>query len=76
MKVIFGIAILTAKEVNAIYSRIEAVERATEKNEQSVAKLGCRLTEFAGKFYTAMDFISRNLPLKRKRKALRKIVEA
>lgn len=75
MKVIFGIAILTAKEVNAIYSRIETVERATEKNEQRVAKLGCRLTEFAGKFYTAMDFISRNLPLKRKRKALRKIVE-
>lgn len=27
MKTIFGIAILTAKEVNAIYSRIEAAER-------------------------------------------------
>lgn len=76
MKTIFGIALLTVKEVNAVYSRIEAVERATEKNEQRVAKLGCRLTEFAGKFYTAMDFISRNLPLKRKRKAIRKIVDA
>lgn len=40
MKVIFGIAILTAKDI------------------------------------TAMDFIGRNLPLKRKRKAFRKIVEA
>lgn len=76
MKVIFGIAILTAKEVNAIYSRIEAVERATEKDEQRVAKIGCRLTEFAGKFYAAMDFMGRNLPLKRKRKAFRKIVDA
>lgn len=76
MKVIFGIAFLTAKEVNAIYSRIEAVERATERNEYRIAKLGGGLTNFSSKFDAAMDFIGRNLPLKRKRKALRKIVDA
>lgn len=76
MKVIFGIAILTAKEVNAIYSRIEAVELATGRNEYRIAKTNGRLINFADKFDTAMDFIGRNLPLKRKRKALRKIVEA
>lgn len=69
MKVIFGIAILTAKD-------IDAVERATGRNEYRIAKLGGSLTNFAAKFATAMDFIGRNLPLKRKRKAFRKIVEA
>jgi hypothetical protein len=59
MKVIFGIAILTAKDIDAMNARINKA-----------------LIRFSGKFATAMDFIGRNLPLKRKRKAFRKIVEA
>ena len=76
MKVIFGIAILTAKDIDALNARIDAVERATGRNEYRIAKLGGSLTNFAAKFATAMDFIGRNLPLKRERKAFRKIVEA
>ena len=76
MKVIFGIAILTAKDIDALNARIDAVERATGRNKYRIAKLGGRLTIFAAEFATAMDFIGRNLPLKRKRKAFRKIVEA
>ena len=33
MKVIFGIAILTAKDIDALNARIDAVERATGRNE-------------------------------------------
>lgn len=76
MKVIFGIAILTAKDIDALNTRIEAVERATERNEYRIAKLRGGLTNFTDKFNAAMDFIGRNLPQKRKRKAFRKIVEA
>lgn len=76
MKVIFGIAFLTAKDIDALNTRIEAVERATKRNEYRIAKLRGGLINFADKFDTAMDFIGRNLPLKRKRKAFRKIVEA
>lgn len=47
-----------------------------KENEQSVAQQDKALIRFSGKFATAMDFIGRNLPLKRKRKAFRKIVEA
>ena len=71
MKVIFGIAILTAKDINAMNARINKAADMAKENEQSVA-----LIRFSGKFATAMDFIGRNLPLKRKRKAFRKIVEA
>ena len=35
MKVIFGIAILTAKDIDALNARIDAVERATGRNEYS-----------------------------------------
>jgi hypothetical protein len=76
MKVIFGIAILTAKDIDALTARIDAVESATKRNEYRIAKSNGSLTNFAVKFATAMDFIGRNLPLKRKRKAFRKIVEA
>lgn len=76
MKVIFGIAILTAKDIDALNARISGLEDATKPNEQSVAQQGKALNRFSGKFATAMDFIGRNLPLKRKRKAFRKIVEA
>lgn len=40
MKVIFGIAILTAKDIDALNARIDAVERATGRNEYRIAKLG------------------------------------
>ena len=76
MKVIFGIAILTAKDIDALNARISGLEDATKTNEQSVAQQGKALNRFSGKFATAMDFIGRNLPLKRKRQAFRKIVEA
>lgn len=76
MKVIFGIAILTAKDIDALNARISGLEDTTKTNEQSVAQQGKALNRFSGKFATAMDFIGRNLPLKRKRKAFRKIVEA
>lgn len=72
MKVIFGIAILTAKDIDAMNARINKAADMAKENEQSVAAL----IRFSGKFATAMDFIGRNLPLKRKRKAFRKIVEA
>lgn len=65
MKVIFGIAILTAKDIDAMNARINKAADMAKENEQ-----------ISGKFATAMDFIGRNLPLKRKRKAFRKIVEA
>lgn len=76
MKVIFGIAFLTAKDIDAMNARISKVSDAAKKTEQSVAKQGEALYRFSGKFATAMDFIGRNLPLKRKRKAFRKIVDA
>lgn len=76
MKVIFGIAILTAKDIDAMNARISSLENAAKMNEQKVAQQGKNISGFSGKFDTAMDFIGRNLPLKRKRKAFRKIVEA
>ena len=76
MKVIFGIAILTAKDIDAMNARINKAADMAKENEQNVAQQGQSLNRFSGKFATAMDFIGRNLPLKRKRKAFRKIVEA
>lgn len=76
MKVIYGIAILTAKDINAMNARINKAADMAKENEQSVAQQDKALIRFSGKFATAMDFIGRNLPLKRKRKAFRKIVEA
>lgn len=76
MKVIFGIAILTAKDIDAMNARINKAADMAKENEQSVAQQDKALIRFSGKFATAMDFIGRNLPLKRKRKAFRKIVEA
>lgn len=77
MKVIFGIAILTAKDIDAMNARINKAADMAKENEQSVAPQQDKaLIRFSGKFATAMDFIGRNLPLKRKRKAFRKIVEA
>lgn len=76
MKVIFGIAFLTAKDIGEMNARINKAADMAQKNEQSVAQQGKALNRFSGKFVTAMDFIGRNLPLKRKRKAFRKIVEA
>lgn len=76
MKVIFGIAILTAKDIDAMNARINKAADMAKVSEQSVAQQGKALNQFSGKFATAMDFIGRNLPLKRKRKAFRKIVEA
>ena len=75
MKVIFGIAILTAKDIDAMNARINKAADMAKENEQS-AQQDKALIRFSGKFATAMDFIGRNLPLKRKRKAFRKIVEA
>ena len=74
MKVIFGIAILTAKDIDAMNARINKAADMAKENEQSVAQQDKALIRFSGKFATA--FIGRNLPLKRKRKAFRKIVEA
>lgn len=76
MKVIFGIAFLTAKDIDAMNARINKATDMAKESEQSVAQQGKALNQFSGKFATAMDFIGRNLPLKRKRKAFRKIVEA
>ena len=74
MKVIFGIAFLTAKDIDAMNARINKAADMAKESEQSVAQQGKALNQFSGKFAT--DFIGRNLPLKRKRKAFRKIVEA
>ena len=76
MKVIFGIAFLTAKGSEAMNARVNKAPYMAKESEQSVAQQGKALNRFSGKFATAMDFIGRNLPLKRKRKAFRKIVEA
>ena len=57
-------------------ARINKAADMAKENEQSVAQQDKALIRFSGKFATAMDFIGRNLPLKRKRKAFRKIVEA
>lgn len=76
MKVIFGIAFLTAKDIDTMNARINKAADMAKESEQSVAQQGKALNRFSGKFDTAMDFIGRNLPLKRKRKAFRKIVEA
>lgn len=50
MKVIFGIAILTAKDIDALNARISGLEDATKTNEQSVAQPGKALNRFSGKF--------------------------
>ena len=71
-----GIAFLTAKDIDAMNARINKAADMAKVSEQSVAQQGKALNQFSGKFATAMDFIGRNLPLKRKRKAFRKIVEA
>lgn len=76
MKVIFGIAFLTAKDIDAMNDRINNAADMANKNERSIAQQGKALIRFSGNFATAMDFIGRNLPLKRKRKAFRKIVDA
>ena len=70
MKVIFGIAILTAKDIDAMNARINKAADMAKENEQSVAQQDKALIRFSGKFATAMDFIGWN------RKAFRKIVEA
>ena len=67
---------LTAKDIDAMNARINKAADMAKENEQSVAQQDKALIRFSGKFATAMDFIGRNLPLKRKRKAFRKIVEA
>lgn len=64
MKVIFGIAILTAKDIDAMNARINKAADMAKENEQNVAQQGKALNRFSGKFATAMDFIGRNLPLK------------
>lgn len=44
MKVIFGIAILTAKDIDAMNTRISGLENAAKMNEQKVAQQGKNLS--------------------------------
>lgn len=76
MKTIFGIAILTAKDIDALNARIKGIEQAVAETDTKTTKQASGLKNFESKFSEAMDFIGRNLPLKRKRKAFRKIVDA
>lgn len=46
MKVIFGIAILTAKDINAMNARINKAADMAKENEQSVAQQDKALTLF------------------------------
>ena len=64
MKVIFGIAILTAKDIDAMNARINKAADMAKENEQSVAQQDKALIRFSGKFATAMDFIGRTFRYK------------
>lgn len=46
MKVIFGIAILTAKDINAMNARINKAADMAKENEQSVAQQDKALFDF------------------------------
>lgn len=61
MKVIFGIAILTAKDIDALNARISGLEDATKTNEQSVAQQGKALNRNREKPLT--DFRASSLRL-------------
>lgn len=50
MKVIFGIAILTAKDIDAMNARINKAADMAKENEQSVAQQDKALIRFSGKF--------------------------
>ena len=49
MKVIFGIAILTAKDIDAMNARINKAADMAKENEQSVAQQDKALIRFSGK---------------------------
>lgn len=69
---IFKWQIATKDEINAINERIDGIVASTTETSK---KQGRQLSDFSEKFDTSMDFIGRNLPLKRKRKAFFKIVK-
>lgn len=46
MKVIFGIAILTAKDIDAMNTRISGLENAAKMNEQKVPNRARTLADF------------------------------
>lgn len=73
MKTIFGIVFLTKKDI-AVFNGI--IDGVAEGVHERVAKQESEMFAFRRKFAEATDFIGRNLPLKRKRKAFRKIVDA
>ena len=71
----FKYHIVTKKELDVINERIDSLvvsinDLGTEGQTQDR-----KLSKFAVKFDNSMDFIGRNLPLKRKRKAFFKIVK-
>jgi hypothetical protein len=70
---IFKLRLATQKDFDALMERIDGVVASNADARQKQDK---KLSTFEGKFDASMDFIGRNLPLKRKRKAFRKIVEA
>lgn len=66
MKVIFGIAILTAKDINAMNARINKAADMAKENEQSVAQQDKALIRFSGKFATAIYGLHRPEPSAKK----------
>jgi hypothetical protein len=72
---IFKLEIPTKKDFNALRERIDRVADTASQTQREQHVASNALLDFEGKFDASMDFIGRNLPLKRKRKAFRKIVE-
>jgi hypothetical protein len=72
---IFKLRLVTQKDFDALNKRIDDLTASGDRTKERQAAQAARLAGFAKKFYASMDFIGQNLPLKRKRKALFKIVK-
>ena len=78
----FKIGILTKKDIEELDNKILAINDSLGKINlylgqgiEKVDKNIGQLVSFEQKFRTSMEFIGRNLPLKRVRKAFRKITK-
>lgn len=72
---IFKLRLVTQKDFDALIQRIDGLAATGVHTKQAQEAHDKRLSQFEGKFDASMDFIGRNLPLKRKRKAFFKIAK-
>lgn len=79
---LFGFRIFTQKDINELNSKFNSINESLSKINlflgqgiDRIDKNTGQLVSFEQKFKKSMEFIGRNLPLKRVRKKFRKITE-